>query len=251
MRMRGISLFDALTTFQLSASAAILALAFLVRGVAGFGSGLIAVPLLSLMLPLSLVVPLMVLLDYTASLSHGLGNRGEIHWKEILPLIPFSVTGVVIALVFLTRSDALLLTKALGVFVILFALYTLSGFSPKQGAARGWGALAGFSGGVIGTLFGTGGPFYVTYFKARGLDKVAFRATLAVTFLLDGAGRILGFATSGFFHMEFLVLLAMALPVMGVFMYIGGHIHTKLTQAQFQRAISVLLLGSGMVLLLK
>lgn len=244
-------MIDTLTHFQLAASALILALAFLVRGVAGFGSGLIAVPLLSLMLPLSLVVPLMVLLDYIASLSHGLRNRQEIRWKEILPLIPFSIAGVVIALLFLSRSDVMLLTRALGVFVILFALFTLSGYSPKAGAARGWGVLAGFSGGLIGTLFGTGGPFYVTYFKARGLDKAAFRTTLAVTFLLDGAGRVFGFATSGYFHVEFLTLVAMALPVMAVSMYIGGHIHTRLTHEQFQRAISVLLIGSGLVLIFK
>jgi len=240
-----------LTPMQLAASAVILAVAFLVRGVAGFGSGLIAVPMLSLMLPLSLVVPLMVLLDYIASLSHGLSNRGEIMWKEILPLIPFSIMGVVIALFFLSTSDALLLTKALGVFIIFFALFTLSGYTPKAGAARGWGVLAGLSGGMIGTLFGTGGPFYVTYFKARGLDKAAFRTTLAVTFLLDGAGRLFGFTASGYFNYEFLALVAMALPIMAVFMYIGGHIHTRLTQAQFQRAISILLIVSGTVLLLK
>ena len=152
------------------------------------------------MMPLSVVVPLMIILDYIASLSHGLSNRNEIRWKEILPLIPFSVAGVVVALFFLTKSDALLLTKALGVFIILFALYTLSGITPKAGAARGWGVLAGFSGGLIGTLFGTGGPLYVTYFKARGLEKAAFRTTLAVTFLLDGAGRIVGFASTGFFN---------------------------------------------------
>lgn len=240
-----------LTIFQLSTSAAILAIAYMVRGVAGFGSGLIAVPLLTFILPFSLVVPLVVLLDYIASLSQGLSNRADIRWKEILPLIPFSITGVVIALLFLSRSDTLILTKALGVFIILFALFTLSGYSPKAGAARGWGVLAGFSGGLIGTLFGTGGPFYVTYFKARGLEKTAFRTTLAVTFLMDGAGRLLGYATSGFFSFEFLTLVAMALPIMGISMYIGGHIHTKLTQAQFQRAISVLLIASGMVLVFK
>lgn len=244
-------MLDTLTPLQLFASAVILAVAFLVRGIAGFGAGLIAVPTLALMLPLSLVVPLMALLDYIASLSHGLVNRDEIRWKELLPLIPFSLAGVVIALYFLTQSDALLLTKALGVFVILFALYTLSGFTPKAGAARGWGALAGLSGGMIGTMFGTGGPFYVTYFKARGLEKAAFRTTLAVTFLLEGAGRLVGFATSGFFDYEFLKLVAMALPFMAVFMYIGGHIHTRLTHTQFQRAISVLLIASGVVLLLK
>jgi uncharacterized protein len=37
--------------------------AYLVRGVAGFGSGLIAVPLLSLAAPVPAVVPLVVALD--------------------------------------------------------------------------------------------------------------------------------------------------------------------------------------------
>lgn len=244
-------MIEALTPFQLAASAAILALAFFVRGIAGFGSGLIAIPILTLMLPLSIVVPVMVMLDYIASLSHGLKNRDEIRWREILPMIPFSLAGVVIALFFLSNSDALLLTRTLGVFIILFALYTLSGYTPKSGAARGWGAMAGLSGGMIGTMFGTGGPLYVTYFKARGLDKAAFRTTLAVTFLLDGAGRLVGFASTGFFNKEFFTMIAMALPVMAVFMYIGGHVHTKITQQQFQRAISVLLICSGVVLLLK
>lgn len=166
-------------------------------------------------------------------------------------MIPFSILGVLIALFFISQSDAILLTRALGVFVILFAIFTLSGYSHKQGAAKAWGGFAGFSGGLIGTLFGTGGPFYVTYFKARGLEKAAFRSTLAVTFLLDGAGRLVGFTTSGYFNYEYLKLTVMALPIMALFMYLGGHIHTRLTHEQFQKAISILLIVSGVVLLLK
>lgn len=244
-------MIEALTSVQLAACACILALAFFIRGIAGFGSGLIAIPILTLMLPIAIVVPLMVMLDYVASLSHGLKNRNDIQWKELLPLIPFSLAGVVVALFFLSKSDALLLTRAMGVFIILFALYTLSGFTPKTGVAKGWGGLAGFSGGMIGTLFGTGGPLYVTYLKARGLEKIVFRTTLAVAFLLDGAGRIVGFASAGFFNREFIAMMALALPVMGIFMYLGGHVHTRITQLQFQRGISILLIVSGSVLVFK
>lgn len=243
-------MFDALTLLQLIAGVGIIALAYLVRGVAGFGSGLIAIPLLALFLPLSTVVPLIVLLDYIASFTQGVSNRSAIRWKEILTLIPFSLVGVALALFVISQASMLLLTKALGVFIILFALYMLSGFTPKADAARGWAAAAGLSGGMIGTLFGTGGPFYVTYFKARGLEKAAFRATFATMFLVDGAARLVGYAGSGLFTLGFLFWVAAALPVMGMFLYIGGHIHTKLTQAQFQRAISVLLLASGSALLL-
>ena len=127
----------------------------------------------------------------------------------------------------------------------------LSGFSPKAGAARGWGILAGVSGGIIGTLFGTGGPFYVSYFSARGLEKAAFRATLSTMFLLDGAGRLVGYALSGRFTANFLSLVAVSLPIMALFMYLGGHVHTKLSQVVFQRGVSVLLISSGIALLIK
>jgi len=53
------------TTFlSLLFPVSVLFFAYLVRGVAGFGSALIAVPLLALTLPLTIVVPLVVFLDY-------------------------------------------------------------------------------------------------------------------------------------------------------------------------------------------
>lgn len=244
-------MIDTLTSFQLFASFSILALAYIIRGMAGFGSGLIAIPLLSLMMPLTVVVPMMVLLDYLVSLAQGIKNRDQILWKELLPLIPFSMVGVVVAILFLPMSDGLLLSKAMGIFIILFALYTLSGFTFRTGVSKAWSGLAGLSGGMIGTLFGTGGPLYVTYFKARGLDKAVFRTTLAVTFLLDGIGLIAGFGSAGYLNMNLLTLLFISLPVMVVFVYIGGHVHTRISQAQFQKAISVLLILSGTVLLLR
>ena len=244
-------MFATLTAAQLTIGAIILALAYLVRGVAGFASGLIAVPLLALILPLSVVVPLIVLLDYLASLSQGIKNRKDIRWLEIVSLIPFSLLGVLVAFFFLSRSNTLYLTKALGVFVILFAFFTLSGYSPKAKSARTWGVIAGVSGGMIGTLFGTGGPFYATYFKARGLGKASFRATFATIFLVDGAGRLLGYASSGFFTLNFFTLFLAALPIAAIFLYIGGHLHTKLTESDFERAISLLLIISGTVLLFK
>ena len=44
--------------------------------------------------------------------------------------------------------------------------------------------------GVLGTLFGTGGPFYVIYLNLRGLDRTVFRATFAMNFLVDGGVRL-------------------------------------------------------------
>lgn len=51
-------------------------------------------------------------------------------------------------------------------------------------------APCGFAGGLLGALFGTGGPLYVIYLGLRELGKGAFRATFALNFLFGGAIRL-------------------------------------------------------------
>lgn len=243
--------FDTLSAGQWFLAAFILIVAYVVRGITGFGSGLIAIPLLALMMPLWVVVPMIGLLDYLASLSHGFSHRQSIQWREILPLLPFTLAGVATALYLFKTVDAQLLTQILGGFVLLYALYSLSGRNPEGGGSRAWAGPAGGLGGLVGTLFGTGGPFYVIYLHLRGLGKTAFRATVATIFLIDGASRILGYALSGLYAMDTLLLVAAGLPVMAAAMFAGGHIHTSISAENFRRAIGVVLIGSGVALLLR
>ena len=241
-----------LATTQLSLlfSASVLFLAYLVRGVAGFGSALIAVPLLALTMPLTVVVPLVVFLDYIGSASQGINNRQCIHWDEIFPLLPFTVIGVAVSLFIMESVQPQMLTLALGGFVIIYAIYQLLPLSFGR-ASRKISAPYGFFGGFVGTLFGTGGPFYVIYLNLRRLDKNSFRATFAAIFLIDGAMRLVGYALKGFYTLEMLSYLVLAVPVAGMGIFFGGKIHTALGRETFVRLISVLLLGSGTALLMK
>lgn len=225
--------------------------AYFVRGITGFGSGLIAIPLLAIFLPLSVVVPMIGLLDYIASSGHGMRHRQQVQWREILPLLPFTLLGVGVALYLFHTLDGELLRQALGGFILLYAFYTLIGRSPAGRVSRWWALPGGGLGGLIGTLFGTGGPFYVIYLQLRKLDKGQFRATIAMVFLIDGSTRIVGYFATGLYHAQTIVLVAAALPLMVLAMYLGGRVHTSLSQRAFQRGIGILLIGSGLVLLLR
>ena len=243
-------MFDTHLSELVMMAAPIILIAYLVRGICGFGSGLIAIPILSLMIPLKVAVPLVVMLDYLASAGQGASLRQSIQWREIGRLIIPALIGVSAGLLVFHKVDAELLTRFLGGFVLLYALYSLWG--PEMPKVSGWWALpAAFSGGAIGTLFGTGGPFYVTYLKARQLDKTVFRATFASIFLLDGAARVTGYLGTSVIDIQLLLLLAMSLPVMILGMYLGGKIHTSLSAEIFTRSISILLLASGASLMLR
>jgi len=244
-------MFDVISVTQLVLTVVILLVAFFVRGIVGFGSGLIAIPLMALYLPVTLVVPMLAILDYVASASHGVKHRSNIQWKIIFPFLPFMLLGVALALYLFSTLDGDVLRKLLGVFILLYAIYILSGISPHGRSSSLWAIPTGSAGGLISTLFGTGGPLYVIYLHLRGLDKQAFRATIAVLFFADGSSRLLGYIATGFISIEALYLTLLAIPIIAVAMYAGGHIHTNLSQKTFNKLLSTLLLCSGLALLLK
>lgn len=231
--------------------AAILFCAYIFRGITGFGSGLIAIPLLALFLPLTFVVPYISFVDVLASLVHGWRHRQHTAWREVLTVLPFTIAGVAIALYLLTSLETATLAHALGIFILLFSLYSLIGPELKQHCSVRWSSVSGTLGGIIGTLFGTSGPLYVIYYQLRGLPKSVFRSTIATIFLVEGVIRLSGYAVSGLYTLESITWIIASVPLMALGLYIGGHIHTNITQRQFQRAIGVLLIISGIALLMK
>ena len=226
----------------------ILFVAYLVRGMVGFGSGLIAIPLLALHHPLSVVVPMVVLLDWLGSGAQGIKNRKAIAWPELLPLLPFTLSGVAIALYVFTNVEPSGLEHALGLFVLVYAVYQILPL-PVLSGSRLWCAPAGLFGGLVGTLFGTGGPFYMIYLTIRGLEKSSLRASFAAYFLVDGSIRLVGFLGVGMLNANFLVILLQWLPAAALGLLIGGRIHTRIPVTTFKYLISLLLTFSGYRLL--
>ncbi len=231
-------------------AAAILFVAYLVRGIAGFGSGLISIPLLALMLPLKIVVPIVVFLDLIGSAAQGVSSRRSIRWSVLVPLLPFTLAGIALALYFFNSVDTAVLNVSLGIFVMFFAIYQLLPIPDLRGGpvmAFPFGLL----GGLLGTLFGTGGPFYVMYLNMRSLSKEAFRASFASYFLIDGAVRIGVYIVGlSLLNQQFLIVLLMALPPFALGLYCGGRVHREIPASTFKKFISLLLIASGSALIL-
>jgi hypothetical protein len=226
----------------------IVLIAYTVRGVIGFASALIAVPLLSLKLPLVLVVPVVSLLDYGASVTHGLQGRRLVRWRDLWPLAPFTVAGVVAGLQLLTGLRQTVLALLLGLFISGYGIFSLLPLPAWRGS-RKWAAPAGLLGGLVGTIFGTGGPFYVAYLRLRQLEKSEFRATVAAIFMADGALRLLGFLAAGFYRGETLRLLLAGMPLAAAGLFIGHRLHLAISQQGFGRLVGIVLLTSGLALM--
>ncbi len=239
-----------LTALEIALSITIIFFAYGVKGLSGFGSGLIAIPLLAFMFPLTFIVPVLGLLSYSGTVMQSIQFRKQVSWRDMLPLIPFSLLGIFIAVWLLVNVEADQLVLALGVFILLYSIYSLLSLSVHAGGRR-WAVLAGFGAGVVGALFGTGGPFYVMYLKLRQLSKSQFRATIVMIFLIDGGARMTAYALNGLFTPQVLWLVAILMPVLFAGLYVGHHLHFKINQQRFNQVINLLLLVSSIMLIIK
>ncbi len=226
--------------------------AYFLRGITGFGSGLIAIPLLAHLLPLTFVVPMVLVLDFVASIVLSRHTRLQVRWDEVRSLLPTSIVGIIIGTIMLVSLPREPLLVSLGLFVIFFGLRYVFNVHSEQPISRWWSIPTGLSGGVIGALFGTGGPPYVVYLSHRLHDKTQLRGTLSGLFLLDGAFRLITFVSMGLmFQDEMLSALLMGLPITAMGLYLGNKVHLGITHRQQLAIIGCLLLVSGGSLLWK
>ncbi len=238
--------------WQYAAATAVVVLAYFIRGIAGFGSGLIAVPLLALFLPLTFVVPLILLLDFTASLVMGGLDLQRVQWREVGMLVPFSLIGVMVGTQLLVNLPLTPMLLILAAFIFVFAVRSLLNLKGEKPVSAWWAIPASFTGGTVGGLFGTGGPPYVIYLNHRIQDKTLLRATFSALFFIEGAVRIVTFFIAGLLLAQTVWWNALlALPLMLGALWLGGHVHTGLTQAHMTRLIGVLLLLASVSLTLK
>ena len=242
-----------LSVLQLAFCAAVLVIAYGVRGITGFGSGALTIPLLAL--ALRVIVPVIVLLGFFAASSPLIQDRSRIAWGEPLRLLPFTALGIAAGLYLFVSLSPETLRNLLGGFVIVYTLFSLreGGFGRfEQRLAPMVPAPAGALAGLVAALFGgMSGPIYVVYLRMRRLDKTEFRVTIAANLFVLAAIRIAGYAGVGVFDRAALLAFATAVPAMALGTFVGNRMHARVSERAFSRFVAALLVVSGAALILK
>lgn len=230
----------------------ILMSAYFIRGITGFGSGLISVPLLALSQPLQFAVPLVLALDFTASLVLGGTNPQKANWAEIKILLPAGMIGACVGAYFLLTLPTTPLLLTLGAFTMFFGFRNIFGLQPVGQLSRAWAIPAGLAGGGAGALFGTGSPPYIMYLTRRLHDKGEVRATFSWLIAIDGGFRLGLFLIAGLLlEPKLQVAFGLGLFPMALGLYVGNKVHLDMTSGGMLRVVGTLLVLSGAMLFLK
>jgi uncharacterized membrane protein YfcA len=234
----------------------VLLLNFTLRGSLGFG-GALGLPLLALVIPVKVLAPAWSLVGIVSSAAIVGRGRKHVARREFLGLLPGCALGVAAGLFFFKALDAVLLARALGAFIILYAIYSLWMSTRPPGSAppvppKVLRPAASFLSGAVGTIFGSmASIFFAMYLDAGGAGKHALRATLSAMLMTLSVARTVGYAAVGELTLDSVLLCAASLPAMGIGLLVGDRIHTGLSQAAFQRLVCAALAACGVALLLQ
>ena len=224
-----------------------------VQGLAGFGSTLLALPVLAMGMDMRLAVPVCTTLSLC--LNTALTSRLHPHIRKdaLILLLCGAIPGTPLGVSALRSVPGHWLKAALALGILVFVLFSwrTGRAAPSGRAGRFWGLAAGFTAGCLGGAIGVNGPPVVAWMCRQGFDRNALRGTLTAFFLLAAGTVVAAQAVAGLVTIGVLWRAAVAVPALLAGMTAGMACCGRIGESDFYRVVLGLLALTAVILLVQ
>lgn len=223
--------------------------AMFVQGAVGFGSALIAMPVLIALLDFKVASPLFALIAQTAGIIMLIRYRQHFYVRGLWRLFIASLCAIPIGIMLVQRIDQALALGILGIVMIAYSLYGLFGTGVPTLHNPRWGFVFGFANGVLHGAYNTGGPPLVIYGNAMRWTPTEFKTNLQTLFFINGLIVIATHAVNNHYNSTvFTYYFVMIIPVF-LGLMVGQSMDRWIAPEVFRRGVQVLLIILGLTLI--
>ena len=150
----------------------------IIRGFIGAGSGLIMIPLMSLVYwpPQALTIAIMI--GVVGSIQMIPQTLQYVQWRQVFPLIGASVISIPLGTALLFLVDPSTSRRAIGLIVLFASLILISGWTYSGPRNSYVGLVAGASAGILNGFAGAGSLIPTLYFVASTEEARILRANI-------------------------------------------------------------------------
>jgi uncharacterized membrane protein YfcA len=218
-----------------------------VSGLAGFGTGLMALGIWLYVLPPSIAVTLVLICSILAQTSTLPAIWRHIDFRLVWPFLVGGLAGVPLGTVLVAHADPRAFKLSVGVLLLVFptALY----FNRKPIAVsfggRAADAAIGFAGGILGSLAGLSGPLPTLWASVRGWGKEERRGVFQTFNWTVLSAALCLQAGTGFVTWDVVRLALFALPATLLGAWFGTQTYHALSDRNFRDVVLGLLFVSG------
>jgi len=225
-------------------------LAGFIQGMTGFGSALVAIPLLSLFLDIKSAVPLCILNSLVITTYLSLKMRRYLDAKKILPLCIAAVPGIIVGSTILDKVSSTIIRICLGILLIAYSAYSLFSRPKPRKLHKAWSYIAGFSSGAIGAAFSAGGPPAIIYTTLNDWKKDEIKATLSGFFLFNSYLIATVHAVNGLTSIEIFTYFMISAPVVLLGTVLGSICYGRIPATLYLQIIFTFLVLMGIMMIL-
>lgn len=223
-----------------------LSLAGFIQGLTGFGFGMAAVAVLSLVLELKDAQVVVALLNVVVCIVAFAATRRHFRWRDGRWLILGALAGVPVGFFGLVRLPSSVLLRSLGLLLCVFSAWELwRGERPLFRIPPAAGLPVGFLSGSIGGALNVGGPPAVAYVYAQSWTKEQTVSILQALFGLCAVLRMGLVLNSELVRPELVRVSALAVAPLLLATWLGSALLKRLPQQKLKRAIYTCLLALG------
>ncbi|MFK0033677.1 sulfite exporter TauE/SafE family protein [Pseudomonas monteilii] len=212
------------------------------RGFSGFGFTMLSIMSLSFVLPLTTIVPAMVILEIAAGVKLLPAIWRHVHWRSIRVLVMSSVAATPLGAYLLAEVSADAVKIVLALLIMACCVVMISGYKLQKMPTVFQTAATGAGSGVLNGALGLGGPPVIVFFLGSPLALEAGRASIIMAFLAMDVSALPAFWALDLFTWQSLQLGLMSLPVLVLGVWCGSHMVTGMSEALARRIITMLLL---------
>ncbi|MFH1067439.1 MAG: sulfite exporter TauE/SafE family protein [bacterium] len=229
----------------------IIAFAGFTQGFSGFGSTMVALPLVISFIDIKTAVPLLCLLALYINAYLMLKLHRHIPWKKTLVLLISAIPGIFLGVYALKNVPSSYLLFFLGSTVILASLYEIFGRPVKKETSPSWEYLVGFIAGIFRGSLNIDGPIIVTYFALQPWSKNLTKAIFCSFFFLSGVSAVIFYASMELITSSVLHYFLVGMPALVLGTWLGHFCYQKTSETFYKRVITYLLLLLGVFTIYK
>ncbi len=238
-------------TLDIALGALVIAGAFLVLGLAGFGNGLVALAFLPLVMSPVAAIVLLTVYTVLASVVIFVPLRADFDAAGLPALLLGSLLGTPVGVWLLAALPASTLTRLIGLVLLAVVALEWLGVYPARLPGRGWALGAGVTAGLLGAAVGTPGPPVVLYMASQGWSPRTIKANLQAFFLVNQAVIAIGYWWAGLLTADVWRYATVFLLPAAVGLLIGMTLFTRIDQVRFRRIVFAILFVSGLLLVVR
>ncbi|MBI5565454.1 MAG: sulfite exporter TauE/SafE family protein [Chloroflexi bacterium] len=211
----------------------------------GFGSALATMAVLPAVLGIRTASPLVALMAVTLEVILLIRYRGAINLGAVWRLSLAAIVAIPIGLVAVRSIPEAVVLSILGLVLVAYSIYAL--ITPKLPELKrpAWAFGFGFVGGLLSGAYNVAGPAAVIYGNCRGWRPDEFKSNLQAFFVINDLTVLISHTLAGNLTPVVWSNYLIALPAIGLGIFIGLKIDRRLNPVTFRQIVLWLLIVMG------